>query len=197
MAHQEPIAKAHMRIGLFGGSFNPAHAGHLHISKTALVRLELDRVWWLLSPQNPLKDAKDYASYEDRAKSAREIIDDPKIELALFEGEHGLIYTIDTIRHLRKLYAQAKFVWVMGADSFAGLDRWKDWQKIVETIPLAVFNRPDFKTSALNSKAARYYGDARLAESQSGVLVNRKAPVWCFIDQPLDYTASTNIRAQK
>jgi nicotinate-nucleotide adenylyltransferase len=197
MTHVEPVAEANMRIGLFGGSFNPAHKGHLHVSKTALERLKLDRVWWLLSLQNPLKDAGDYASYEERAQKAREVINSPKIKLSLFEQEQGLIYSIDTIQQLLKRHPRVKFVWLMGADAFAGLDRWKDWQVIVESIPIAVFNRPNSTSRALGSKAAKEYSDFRLNESDANLLVEKKAPAWCFINQPLDYSSSTKIRAQK
>jgi len=197
MTHVEPIAEANMRIGLFGGSFNPAHKGHLHVSKTALERLKLDRVWWLLSPQNPLKDAGDYASYEDRARSAREVIDSPLIELSFIEREQGLAYSVDTVQQLQKLHRGVKFVWLMGADAFAGLDHWKDWQQIIETLPIAVFNRPDSASRALNSKAAQNYRDFRLDESDAHLLAEKKAPAWCFINQPLDYSSSTRIRTQK
>ncbi len=197
MGDVEPIAAANMRIGLFGGSFNPAHGGHLHISRTALERLQLDRVWWLLSPQNPLKEAKDYAPYAQRAQSAREVIDIPEIELSFFEHEQKITYSVDTIRQILQLYAGVKFVWLMGADAFAGLDRWKDWRVIVETIPIAVFNRPDFAKPALESKAAQLYAEFRLAEEDAALLPGKSAPAWCFINQPVDYTTSTAIRAQK
>jgi len=197
MSQFEPIAEANMRIGLFGGSFNPAHGGHLHISKTALERLKLDLVWWLLSPQNPLKNAEDYAPYADRARSARDIIDNSKIELSFFEHEQKLNYSVDTIRRLLELHAEIKFVWLMGADAFADLDRWKDWRTIIETIPIAIFNRPGFTKSALGSKAAQLYAEFRLDEEDAALLPGKKAPAWCFINQPLDYTTSTQIRAQE
>ncbi len=197
MADIEPVAKTNMRIGLFGGSFNPAHGGHLHISKTALERLNLDRVWWLLSPQNPLKQAKDYAPYGDRAQSARKVIDTPKIELSFFEQEQNITYSLDTIRQLLERHAGVKFVWLMGADAFAGLDLWKDWRMIVETIPIAVFNRPDFAKAALGSKAAQLYAEFRLDEKDAALLPGKTAPAWCFINQPLDYSTSTQIRTQK
>ena len=197
MTRTEPAAKANMRIGLFGGSFNPAHKGHLHISKTALERLALDRVWWLLSPQNPLKNAADYASYEERARSARAVIDDPRIILSSFEREHGFLYSVETIRHLLRLHPRVKFVWLMGADAFAGLDRWKDWQEIMENIPVAVFDRPEYGERAQASTAAQRYGSFRLAQDAAPVLADKKAPAWCFIHQPLDNTSSTQIRAGK
>jgi len=197
MTYVEPAAEDNMRIGLFGGSFNPAHKGHLHISKTALERLKLDRVWWLLSPQNPLKDASEYASYEERAQSALKIIDSPEIVLSFFEQQQNLTYSVDTIRQLLERHARAKFVWLMGADAFADLDCWKDWQVIMETIPIAVFNRPEYGNRALTSKAARLYGDFRLDESEAPLLADRRAPAWCFINQPLDYSASSKIRARR
>ena len=197
MEDVKPVAKAHMRIGLFGGSFNPAHSGHLHISKIALERLQLDRVWWLLSPQNPLKEAKDYAPYDQRVQSAREVIDIPEIELSCFEHEQKITYSADTIRRLLQLHAGVEFVWLMGADAFAGLDLWKDWRIIIETIPIAVFNRPGFAKAALGSKAAQFYAEFRLDEADAALLPGKKAPAWCFISQPVDYTTSTAIRAQK
>ncbi len=197
MAHGEPVAKANMRIGLFGGSFNPAHKGHLHVSNTALQCLKLDRVWWVLSPKNPLKNVGDYAPYEDRVHQALKVINTAKIELSLFEQQQNLTYSVDTIEQLLKRHPRVKFVWLMGADAFADLDCWKDWQKIVETIPIAVFNRPDNSHRALSSKAAKNYSDFRLKESDASLLVETKAPAWCFINQPLDYSSSTDIRAQK
>ena len=197
MGDVEPVVKTNQHIGLFGGSFNPAHSGHLHISKTALERLKLDRVWWLLSPQNPLKDAHDYAPYGDRAQSARKVIDTPKIELSFFEHEQNITSSVDTIHQLLQLHTGIKFVWLMGADAFAGLDSWKDWRIIIETIPIAVFNRPGFTNPALGSKAARLYAKFRLDEEDAALLPGKKAPAWCFINQPLDFTASTDIRAQR
>jgi len=195
MAHVEPIAKANMRIGLFGGSFNPAHRGHLHISKTALERLQLDKVWWILSPQNPLKNATDYAPYEERARSARDVIDAPDIELSLFEEIHKITYSVDTIQQIIKRNKDVKFVWLMGADAFAELNLWKDWQMIMETIPIAVFDRLDSGTKALNSRAAQKYSDFRLAEDDVRFLVDKNPPAWSFINQPLDNSSSTKIRA--
>ena len=192
-----PVVEENMRIGLFGGSFNPAHSGHLHISKIALECLKLDRVWWLLSPQNPLKEAKDYASYVDRAQSARAVIDIPEIELSFFEQQQKITYSVDTIRQLLELHGDVDFVWLMGADAFAGLECWKDWRTIFETIPIAVFNRPEFTKTALESKAARLYAEFRLDERDAALLPGKKAPAWCFISQPLDYTSSTDIRAQR
>jgi len=197
MGDVEPITKSRQRIGLFGGSFNPAHSGHLHISKTALERLKLDLVWWLLSPQNPLKQAKVYAPYADRAQSARKVIDTAKIELSCFEHEQNITYSVDTIQQLLQLHAETEFVWLMGADAFASLDRWKDWRVIVETIPIAVFNRPGFANAALGSKAAELYAEFRLDEEDAALLPGKKAPAWCFINQPVDYTTSTDIRAQR
>jgi len=197
MSGSEPIAEANMRIGLLGGSFNPAHGGHLYISKIALDRLKLDQVRWLLSPQNPLKHADDYELYEKRAQTARTVIDTPRIVLSFFEQEHGLTYSVETIRQLLEQHPQVKFVWLMGADAFAGLDRWKDWRNIVETIPIAVFNRPGSRARALNSKAAQYYSDFRLEEKDAPLLAGKKAPAWCFINQPPDYSSSTKIRGRK
>lgn len=197
MVHTKPIAGANMRIGLFGGSFNPAHQGHLHISKTALKRLGLDKVWWLLSPQNPLKDPEQYASYEDRAASALEIIDTPKIVLSYFEAEQQITYSVDTIAQLQTLFPNTQFVWLMGADAFAGLDRWHAWRKIVETIPLAIFNRPEFGLKALSSKVALRYAAYRIDESDAARLPGLEAPAWCFINQPLDDAASRDIRNAK
>lgn len=196
LTHAKPIATAKMRIGLFGGSFNPAHQGHLHIAKTALKRLQLDKVWWLLSPQNPLKNKQDYASYEDRAASALGVIDTPQIELSYFEAEHNLTYSVDTITQLQKLHPQTHFVWLMGADGFADLDNWHAWQTIVETIPIAIFNRPGFGFKALGSKAAQRYGAYRFDEYDAALLPGHSAPAWCFMNQPLDFSASRDIRSE-
>jgi nicotinic acid mononucleotide adenylyltransferase len=129
------------RVGLLGGSFNPAHPGHLHISREALKRLRLDEVWWLVSPQNPLKKKTDLAPYATRLEMARKTATDPRIHVSSLEGERGLYYTIDTLRYLLRGNRDTQFFWLMGADNLAQFHRWKDWRAIAAMLPIVVLDR--------------------------------------------------------
>ena len=138
-----PPAKIDRRsIGLLGGSFNPPHKGHREISLAALGRLRLDAVWWLVTPGNPLKDPAQYAPLDERLKQARKTADHPDIIVSDFERRHNLDYTIDTVERLQLLNPNIQFVWVMGADSLANFHEWKDWRRIANQIPLAIFQSP-------------------------------------------------------
>jgi len=144
-----------MRVGLLGGSFNPPHAAHRAISLFALKRLKLDRVWWLLTPGNPLKDPAVYAAYDDRLRLARAVANHPDIVVSDFERRRGLQYTCDTIDALQALNPHTAFVWLMGADGLENFHRWKNWRHIAQAAPIAVFNRPGHGDEALSSEAAQ------------------------------------------
>jgi len=141
-------------VGLLGGSFNPAHAGHLHISLYALQKLGLDEVWWLVSPHNPLKEKQTLADYGLRLESARYMATHPRIKVSDVENQKGLFYTYNTLRYLQRHYPAVTFVWLMGADNLDGFDRWQRWQWIFKNIPLVVFDRVPFSHKAMHSKAA-------------------------------------------
>jgi nicotinate-nucleotide adenylyltransferase len=184
-----------MRIGLFGGSFNPAHAGHLSVSLEALHHLKLDRVWWMVSPQNPLKDPSETDDFANRLAGARRIARHPRLSVCDFEQRLGTGTTAATLHALRPVLEHGHFVWVMGADSFAGLHRWNDWRDIPRALPLAVFDRPGWALKALRSPAARWLAQYRLDAYDAGLLADRAAPAWCFVPMPLRPESSTAIRA--
>ena len=182
------------RIGLFGGSFNPAHQGHRMVALYALKRLQLDWVWWLVSPQNPLKDTKETGEYSQRLKHTGVIAKHPQFVVTNIEKQIHSRNTAQTLAGMTTALKQAHFVWIMGADSFRDLDRWKRWNHIAETVPLAVLARPGYSVRALGSQAANRYAKNRVPNEQAGVLAKRKAPAWVFVSMPLRKESSTAIR---
>lgn len=179
-------------IGLLGGSFNPAHEGHVHISQQAIKRLGLDAVWWLLSPQNPLKPQKGMAAYDKRAAHAENILmNEPRITLSHFESEHGLQYTCDTVQRLQRIYPEHRFVWLMGADNLHGFHRWRNSNTIAQTLPICVFDRAPFSFSALASRTAKRYAKARVSPAR---LVQCSAPAWCYLFIPRHAASATALR---
>jgi nicotinate-nucleotide adenylyltransferase len=132
-----------MRIGLLGGSFTPPHEAHRAISLTALKRLGLDRVWWLVSPGNPLKDPSMLPDLEARVEAARRIARHPRIDVSGFTG--GSAYTIDLLAALKRRFPGVQFVWLMGADNLAEFHHWREWEEIFALVPIAVFDRPGYR----------------------------------------------------
>lgn len=177
-----------MRVGLFGGSFNPAHDGHAHVAETALARLGLDRVVWLVSPGNPLKDAP--TSLEKRLEGVRAFARGPSMVVSDAEARLGTRYSVDTIRLLKSRYPGVRFVWVMGADSLASFHRWKGWTEIFRELPIAVVARPGAE-AALSSPAARRFAKARVSP---GALLDAKPPAWTWLNAPLNHASSTALR---
>jgi nicotinate-nucleotide adenylyltransferase len=188
-----PFGKG-QRIGLFGGSFNPAHAGHRMVALYALKRLRLDWVWWMVSPQNPLKDQKETGEYATRLDYTKKIAMHPKFVVTDLENQIHSRTTSQTLEALRQAMSQGQFVWIMGADSFRDLDRWKRWNKIAETLPLAVLARPGYSIRALGSQAANRYAKSRVPNEKSGLLAKQNAPAWAFISMPLRKESSSAIR---
>jgi nicotinate-nucleotide adenylyltransferase len=183
------------RIGLFGGSFNPAHRGHYMVAHYALNRLKLDWIWWLVSPQNPLKETSITADYTTRLAQTRKLAAHPRFIVTDIEAQMQSRYTADTIAKLAGARKRAHFVWIMGADSLSSLHHWRDWTSIAEAIPLAVLARPGYSIRALGSIAATRYDEAQLATETAGELAARKAPAWVFLSMPLRKESSTAIRA--
>jgi nicotinate-nucleotide adenylyltransferase len=177
-----------------GGSFNPAHDGHRMIAELALKRLRLPRVWWLVSPQNPLKSSKDMASMETRVDRARALRKDPRIEVTTLEADLGTRYTADTLRALRKRFPRTKFIWVMGADNLAQMPAWRDWTYILNTVGVAVFDRPDYSLKALSGQTARRFARFRLPERRGALLTRRRPPAWVFHHTLLNPVSATQIR---
>ena len=188
-----------MRVGLFGGSFNPAHSGHALVAKTALTRLRLDQVVWLVSPQNPLKSADETADLDLRLAQTKALVQGQIYGRAMavsdFENRIGARYTIDTLRALKARFPGVKFVWIMGADSLASLHRWRGWLEILALMPVAVIARPGALIKSRLAPAARRFGFARLAAGASHTLADHPAPAWTYLNVPLDPASSSAIRA--
>ncbi|MBI1210149.1 MAG: nicotinate-nucleotide adenylyltransferase [Alphaproteobacteria bacterium] len=182
------------KIGLLGGSFNPAHEAHVHISLVALRRLRLDAVHWLVSPQNPLKGASETAELEKRLARARQIATDPRIEVTAIEQALGTRFTVDTVEALQRRFPKARLVWLMGGDNLAQFHRWRRWQEIARRVPFAVIARPGYTINALAAPAARLFADARVAASKAAELPGKAPPAWVFIEERLDPASSTALR---
>lgn len=189
-----PVFGDGQRIGLFGGSFNPAHRGHYAVALYALKRLDLDYVWWLVSPQNPLKPARDYSDYEERLAHTREVARHPRFIVTDLERRLGTRTTAATLAALATTMRRGRFVWIMGADSFANLHRWNDWTDIPEALPLAILARPGYSLRALGSPAALRYLGHRVPVEEAPRLPGSRPPAWCFIPMPLRPESSTAIR---
>ena len=182
------------RVGLLGGSFNPAHAGHRNISLLALKRLQLDQVWWLISPQNPLKSTAGMAPYAERLASARETAGNRRIQISEAEAELGTQYTVDTLQALRRQHTHHRFVWIMGADNLLQVTQWRQWIDIFKTVPVAVFDRPTYSFQALAGTAATRFARCRLKEHEGGTLADRDPPAWIFLWGSNDPTSATALR---
>jgi nicotinate-nucleotide adenylyltransferase len=185
-----------LRVGLLGGSFNPAHSGHRHLSEQALKRLALDRVWWLVSPQNPLKPEAGMAPFAERLASARTAARNPRIVVTDIEARLGTRYTADTLAALTMRFPRLRFVWLMGADNLIQIPQWKHWSWIFNTVPVAIFGRPSYSLRALAGKAARRYRHHRLPERAAAGLADEAPPAWVFCRMRLDPTSATAIRAR-
>jgi len=191
------LPPAGARIGLLGGSFNPAHEGHRHISLEALKRLGLDRVWWLVSPQNPLKEAEGMAPLAERLAGARKLAAGPQLLATDIESRLGTRYTADTISALRRHFPKVKFVWLMGADNLIQIDRWENWQRIFHGVAVAALARPTYSLRASRSKAAERFKAARWAERRVRGLADAGPPAWAFLHIRLSPLSATRIRAAR
>ncbi len=183
-----------MRIGLLGGSFNPPHLAHRAISLFAIKRLKLDRVWWLVTPGNPLKSDSAPHDLTERMKAARHVAHDPRIEVSCLESVIGTRYTVDTVRYLRRRASGPRFVWIMGADNLAQFHRWQDWRHIASEVPIAVIDRPPQSFRALASPAAQALARYRIPENQAANLAEQRAPAWVFLTGMKLALSSTGLR---
>ncbi|GHF72812.1 nicotinate-nucleotide adenylyltransferase [Seohaeicola zhoushanensis] len=195
MSLNHPYARAGQAIGLFGGSFDPPHMGHVHITRQALARFGLDQVWWLVSPGNPLK-ARGPAPLDQRMAAARALMQHPRVQVTDIEARLGTRITAETIARLKALYPGVNFVWLMGADNLAQIHRWHHWRRIFESVPVGVLARPGDRISARMSPAARLYAPYRLVSGDSHLLGHARAPAWCFVNVPMVDLSSTEIRAR-
>ena len=194
MRHAFPLARPGQTIGLLGGSFDPAHDGHAHITREAMKRFGLSQVWWLVSPGNPLKP-RGPAPLAQRMARARHVMQHPSVKVTDIEAHLGTRYTAQTLAALVALYPGVRFVWLMGADNLAQLHHWQDWTWIMETVPVGVLARPGDRISARMSHAARLYAKYRLSAQASQMLGRVDAPAWCFVNVPMSGQSSSAIRA--
>jgi nicotinate-nucleotide adenylyltransferase len=183
-----------MRVGLFGGSFNPAHPGHAHVAQTARKRLGLHQVIWLVTPQNPLKSPRDAAPLAQRLASARAQAKGPSMIVSDAETRIGAQYTLDTLRVLKARFPGVRFVWIMGSDNLAGFHHWRGWVEIMRSTPVAVVARPDSLTKSPAAPTARRFASARLAMPQAPLLAGIKAPAWVYLRGRLNFASSTALR---
>ncbi|MGH6799249.1 MAG: nicotinate-nucleotide adenylyltransferase [Roseiarcus sp.] len=185
-----------LRVGLFGGSFNPPHEGHRAASLLALRRLRLDRVWWLVSPTNPLKDRCELARLAERLEAARKIGQYPRIEITALEAAIGATYTHQTISYLKRRCHGVHFVWLMGADNFRHFDRWRCWRDIARLVPIAIIDRPGSTLTAPHGRAAETLAPFRLDETDGGLLATAAPPAFVFLHGPRSPMSSTALREQ-
>lgn len=190
-----PHIRPGQSVGLLGGSFDPPHQGHAAISEAAMQRFGLDHLVWLVSPGNPLK-SRQPAPLQRRIAASAALVTNPRVQISDIEAQLGTRYTAQTLRHLRRRHPGVRFVWLMGADNLAHFHRWKDWQQIMETVPIGVLARPGDRISARLSRAARIYRGQMLKDSQSQLLARATAPAWCFVNVPMVAASSTAIRAK-
>jgi len=193
-----PIAEPGMRIGLFGGSFNPPHEGHRLVALQCLKRLALDKVWILVTPGNPLKDHTELAPLDQRMALAHKVMRHPDLEVTGFETAHGFTYTFETLSFLTRTYPAVKFVWIMGADSLMSFDHWEHWRDIAMMVPMAVYARQMAKFDAMNAPASIALAASRLPEESAISLADRDPPAWVYLHGVMSDASSTAIReAQK
>jgi nicotinate-nucleotide adenylyltransferase len=187
-----------MRIGLLGGSFNPAHDGHIHLSGHALRLLALDEVWWLVSPQNPLKPEAGMAPFARRLAGAERLARrHARLRAVDVEARLGTRYTADTLAALTRAFPRARFVWLMGADNLAQLPAWRRWGRIFELVPIAVFDRAPYSFRALAGAAAKRFARFRRPERDADRLAGMKPPAWIFFRTALHPASATALRAKR
>lgn len=191
---QLPPHSQGMRIGLFGGSFNPPHDGHLLVSRMALSRLRLDRVWWIVTPGNPLKENAGLPPLAARMEAARRMGDHPQIDITGFEAEIGTRYTYDTISYLTRRCPGVDFVWLMGADNLAQFHRWQHWREIANLVPVAVIDRPGSTLKAVHSRAGQFLARYRYSENEARLLARARTPAFIFLHGRRSETSSTELR---
>ncbi len=189
-----PHVESGLTVGLFGGSFNPPHDGHLLVSELALKRIALDQVWWMVTPGNPLKQNAGLPPLATRIAWSEAINEDPRVKITAFEARYGTRYTAQTLDLVMARRPRVRFVWIMGADNLATFHHWQDWRCIAMTVPIAVIDRPGSTLSFLSSVMAKAFSQARLDEQDASLLAHAKAPAWTFIHGPRSPLSSTAIR---
>ena len=188
------MTESGQRIGLFGGSFNPPHEGHVHVCEQALRRLELDQIWWLVTPGNPLKDTSNLAPLSQRITACELITTDPRMKITACEINMPTRYTADTLNHIVKRNRGVNFGWIMGADNLGQFHHWERWREIAHSMPIAVIDRPGSTMALHSSPAAQILSHFRIDESDASLLSVLKAPAWTFLHGPRNSLSSTLIR---
>ena len=192
-----PLAFPGEAIGLLGGSFNPPHAAHVLISDIARKRLGLTRVWWIVTPGNPLKSHAELAPLDVRMAACRRLARNPRIVPTAFERHLPTAFTAATLASLRRRHPRVRFVWIMGADNLATFDHWQHWRQIALMMPIAVVDRPGWRLAALSGRAARALAAYRIPERAARTLPDRRPPAWTFLTGPLSPLSSTALRAAR
>jgi len=192
-----PRAGFGQSIALFGGSFNPPHDGHRAVAETALHRLGVDRVWWLVTPGNPLKASNELMPLGERLRLTEAVADHPRMVVTAFEAAAGIRYSADAILFMKRRYPTVRFVLLMGADNLASLHRWQEWRRIMRTVPVAVVDRPGATLSAISAPAARAFASARRPEREARALARMAPPAWMFLHARLNPISSTALRASR
>ena len=185
------------RVGLFGGSFNPPHEGHVHVCELAIRQLELDWVWWLVSPGNPLKDHSELAPLPERLQACEVIITDHRMKVSAVEAGLKTSYTADTLNHITSRKPDVNFVWLMGADNLGQFHRWERWRDIAKMMPIAVVDRPGSTMALHNARVAQIFSHSRIDESDAAKLAVKPTPAWTFLHGPRSSLSSTAIRAAR
>ncbi len=189
-----PHVESGMAVGLFGGSFNPPHAGHVLLAEIALRRLALEQLWWIVTPGNPLKSHKELMPLKDRLAACEAMAEDPRIKVTAFEAAHHMRFTADTLALIKKKHPDVNFVWLMGADNLKNFHLWQRWRQIAMTFPIAVIDRPGSTLSYMSSLVAKTFDYARTDEEEAPRLARMKAPAWTFIHGPRSSLSSSAIR---
>lgn len=197
MSVRLPMAAPGQRIGLLGGSFNPPHRAHLAISEAVLKRLDLDEIWWLVSPGNPLKSHAELAPLDERLDACRRLATHPRIRVTDVEAGLRSASTVVTLTFLKRRFPEVRFVWVMGGDNLAGFHRWTAWRQIAATMPFVVADRPDWRLRALASPAARALAAFKVGDGHIASLVDRQPPAWGYLTLRLSSESSSAIRAAR
>jgi nicotinate-nucleotide adenylyltransferase len=190
-----PAVADGLRVGLLGGSFNPPHSAHRELSLLALKRLQLDRVWWLVTPGNPLKDTSGLPALDKRIAAARKLAAHPAIQVTGIEAALRTRYTVDTVAALRRRFPKVRFVWLMGADNLSQSHRWWQWEKIAQFVPIAVIDRPTDSFRALAAPAALALSKYRHNEHDAARLAEMDAPAWTFLHGMKSPLSSTELRS--
>ncbi|MEQ1715682.1 MAG: nicotinate-nucleotide adenylyltransferase [Hyphomicrobium sp.] len=191
-----PLVFAGQRVGIMGGTFNPPHEGHAIVAETALKKLALDQLWWMVTPGNPLKANGRLPPQAGRMAACRRFARGPKMQITSFEAALGTPYTAATLAFLQRRHPRVRFVWVMGADNLAGFEGWQNWHEIAETFPLAIIDRPKWRLKALAQKPAQRYVRSRIDEADAGRIAALTAPAWTFLTSRLSPQSSTALRAK-